>query len=129
VGIKSGGYFVLCSRLSARRILGAYGHNHENCQNNVKTSESSGKSRRTRLSKNSVDCSCDGGAVREFWWVLNVVGISCFAAAYQLGLYWELTVTTTRTARITRRYQRAAERIGEQGYQKILSIAAAMVEQ
>jgi len=101
VGIKCGGYFVLCSRLSARRVLGAYGHNHENCQNNVKISESSGKSRRTRLSKNSVDCSCDGGAVREFWWVLNVVGISCFAAGYQLGAYWELTVTTMRTARIT----------------------------
>ena len=77
---NSGGYFVLCSRLSARRVLGAYGHNHENCQNNVKISESSGKSRRTRLSKNCVDFSSGGGAVREFWWVLNEVGISCFAA-------------------------------------------------
>jgi len=69
VGIKCGGYFVLCSRLSARRVLGGYGHNHENYQNNVKISESSGKSRRTTLSKNSVNCSSDGGAVREFWWV------------------------------------------------------------
>jgi len=67
--------------------------------------------------------------VREIWWVLNVVVISCFAAGDQLGAYWELTVTTTRTARKTCRYQRAAERGGEQGYQKILSIAVVVVAQ
>ena len=93
---------MICGRLSARRVLGAYGRrHHENYQNNVKTSESCGKSRRTRLLKNSVDSSSDGGAVREFWWVLNVVGISYFAAGNQLGTYWELTVVTTRTVRIT----------------------------
>jgi len=53
----------------------------------VKTSESSGKTRRTRLSKNSVDCSSAGGIVREIWWVLHVVDISCFAAGDQLGAY------------------------------------------
>ena len=65
--------------------------------------------------------------MREIWWVLNVVVISCFAAGDQLGAYWELTVTTTRTARKTCRYQRVAERVGEQGYQKFMSIAVAVV--
>jgi len=60
--------------------------------------------------------------------VVSLVGISCFAAGDQLGAYCELTVTTTRTARKTCRYQRAAERVGEQGYQKILLIPVAMVE-
>jgi len=67
--------------------------------------------------------------VSEFWWVLILVGISCLAAGYQLGLYWELSATTTRTARKTCGHQRAAEKVGEQGYQKILSIAVAIVEQ
>jgi len=83
---------------TATPVLGAFGHHHQNCQKNVKTSESSRKSRRTRLSKNSVDCSSGGGAVREIWWVLQVVGISCFVAGNQLGAYWELTVTTKTTA-------------------------------
>jgi len=48
---------------------------------------------------------------------------------YQVALYWELTVTTTRTARKSCTHQRAAERVGEQGYQKILSIAVAMLAQ
>jgi len=129
VGIKSGGSFVLCGRLSATPVLGAYGHHHQNCQKNVHTSESSGKDRRTRLSKNYVNCSSGGGAVGEFWWVLNLVGLLCYVAGYQLRLYWELTVTTTRTARKTCTHQRAAESIGEQGYQKILSIAVAVVVQ
>jgi len=73
VGITCGGYFVLCSQQSARRVLGGYGHDHQNCQKNVKTSESSGKSRRTRLSKNSVECSSGGGAVREIWWVFRAL--------------------------------------------------------
>jgi len=47
--------------------------------------------------------------------------------AYQLGLYRELSATTIRTARKTCTYQRAAERVGEEGYQKILSFAVAMV--
>jgi len=34
---------------------------------------------------------------------------------YQLGLYWELTATTTRTARKTYAHQSAAERVGEMG--------------
>jgi len=87
VGITCGGYFVLCGWRSARHILGAYGHNLENGQKNLKTSESSGKSRRTRLSKNSVDCSSGGGAARVIWWVLHVVGISCFVAGDQLDKY------------------------------------------
>jgi len=57
------------------------------------------------------------------------VGISGYAAAYQLRLYWELSATTTRTARKTCTHQRAPESVGEQGYQKILSIAVAMVAQ
>ena len=65
----------------------------------------------------------------EFWWVLNLVGLLCYAAGYLLRLYWELTVTTTRTARKTCTHQRVAERVGEECYQKILSIAVAMVEQ
>jgi len=76
VGITCGGYFVLCGWRSARRVLGSYGHNHENCQKNVKTSESSGKSRRTRLSKNSVDCSSGGGAVREIRWVFRALQLA-----------------------------------------------------
>ena len=50
-------------------------------------------------------------------------------STYQLDLYWQLTVTTTRTARKTCRYQRVAEKVGEQGYHKILSIAVAVVAQ
>jgi len=98
---RTGVYFVLFGWRSARRVLGVYGHNHENCQKNVKTSESSGKSRRIRLSKNSVDCSSGGGAVREIWWVLHVVGIPYFVVSNQLGAYYELRVTTTRIARKT----------------------------
>ena len=56
--------------LSARPVLGAYGHHHQNCQKIVRASESSRKSR-TRLSKNSVDCISDGGVVREIWWVFR----------------------------------------------------------
>ena len=73
VGITCGGYFVLYGWCSARHILGAYGHDHENCQKNVKVSESNRKSRRIRLSKNSVDCSSAGGAVREIWWVFRAL--------------------------------------------------------
>jgi hypothetical protein len=47
---------------------------------------------------------------------------------YQLAHYWELPATTTGTARKTCAHQRAAESVGEQGYQKNLSIAVAMVE-
>jgi len=57
------------------------------------------------------------------------VGIAGFAAGYQLSAYWELSATTTRTARKTCTHPRTAERVGEQGYQKIPSIAVAMVEQ
>jgi len=115
---ESGGYFVLCGRLSATPVQGASGHHHKNCQKNVHTSEISGKRRRTRLSKNSVNSSSDGESGGYF--------VPC---AYQLGLYWELSATTTRTARKTCTNQRVAERIGEQGYQKIVSIAVAMVAQ
>jgi len=59
--------------------------------------------------------------------MVSLVGISCFAAGYQLRLYRELPATTTRTARKTCTHQRSAESVGEQGYQKILSIAVAMV--
>ena len=45
---KSGGYFVPSGRLSARRVLGASGHHHQNCQKDMCTSESSGKGRRIR---------------------------------------------------------------------------------
>jgi len=96
MGVKSGGYFVLNGQLSAGPELGAFGHHHKNCQKNLRTSESNGKSRRTRLSKNSVNSSSDSGAVRDIWWVLNLVGISGLAAGNQLGLYWELSATTTR---------------------------------
>jgi len=166
--------------LSARPLLGAYGHHHQNCQKIVRASESSRKSR-TRLSKNSVDCISDGGVVREIWWVFRACGrlsampvlgtfghhhqncqknvrvlmssgksrrarlskplpiavaiveqygkSGCYfvQCGYQLGLYWEPSATTTRTASRTWARQRAAERVGEQGYQKILSIAVAMV--
>jgi hypothetical protein len=61
--MKSGGYLVLCS--SANQVLGASGHHHLNYQKYVGTSASSGKSRGTRLSKNSVDCSSDDGAESE----------------------------------------------------------------
>jgi len=63
---------VLCGWLSAWCVLGAYGHHYQNCQKIVRASESSEKSRRTRLSKNSFDCSSSGGAVREFWWCRSV---------------------------------------------------------
>ena len=53
----------------------------------MKASKSSGMRRRTRLSKNSVDCSSGGGVVREIWWVLHEVGILCFVAGDQLGKY------------------------------------------
>ena len=65
----------------------------------------------------------------EIWRVLNLVGISFLAASNQLGLYSELSATTTRTARKTCAHCRAAETVGEQGYQKILSIAVGMAEQ
>jgi len=53
-------------RLSARPVLGGFGHHHKNCQKNVRTSESSVMGRRTRLSKNSVVCSSDGESVGYF---------------------------------------------------------------
>ena len=71
-----GGNFVLCSRLSATPVLGAFGHHHKNCQKNLHTSERSRKGRRTRLSKNSVDSSSDGGAVSEIWWVFRALRLS-----------------------------------------------------
>jgi len=48
----------------------------------------------------------------------NLVGISAFATGYQLGLYWELSATTTRTARKLWTHQGAAKRVREQGNQK-----------
>ena len=80
---------MLSGQLSARPVLGAFGHHHKNSQKNVRVFESSGKSGRTRLSKNSVNSSRDGGAVGEIWRVLNLVGISCLAVGYQLVLHWE----------------------------------------
>ena len=64
--------------------MGALGHHHQKCQKIVRTSESSGKGRRTRRSKNSVDCSSDGGAVREIWWVFRALHLS---ARLVLGAY------------------------------------------
>jgi len=59
----------------------------------------------------------------------NLVDILSFTVGYQLGVYWywKLTATTTRTTRKSCAHQRAAEKVGEQGDQKILSIAVAMV--
>jgi len=76
--------FRACGRLSAMPVLGAYGHHHQNCQKIVRASESSRKSRRTRLSKKFVDCSSDGGAVREIWWVFCALHLS---ARPVLGAY------------------------------------------
>ena len=55
------------------------------------------------------------------------MGISGFAASYQLGLYWELTATTTRTARKSCTHQRALKSEVEQDFHKILWFAVAMV--
>jgi hypothetical protein len=78
LGKKSGEYFLpLFSRyLTTVDCYSASGHHHENCQKNVHTPESSGKHRGTRLLKNSVDCSSDGGAVNEIWWVFGTVQLS-----------------------------------------------------
>jgi hypothetical protein len=63
--MKSGEYFVFSRYLTTVDHYRASGHHHQNCPKDVLTSESSGKSRRTRLSKNSVDYSSDGGAGQE----------------------------------------------------------------
>jgi hypothetical protein len=72
LGKKPVGYFLLLfSRyLPTVDYYRASGHHHDNCQKNMHISESSGKSRRTRLSKNSFHCSSDGVAGHVIGWVL-----------------------------------------------------------
>ena len=55
------------------------------------------------------------------------MGTSGFGTSYQLGLYWEHSAATTKTVRKACAHQRAAERVGEQGYQEIVSIAVAVM--
>jgi len=115
-------WWVFCAlHLSGRPVMGALGHQDQKCQKIVRTSTSSEKSRSIRLSNNAVDCSSDGGAVREIWWVFHALHLS---ARPVLGAYGH---HHQKYQKIVRIYRRAAERVGEQGYQKILSIAVAMV--